>query len=120
MQCESNFPFRKTNGDLDINLPPGTEDEEYLARMSEGIEEALSRFDAEIVFYLAGADPFVGDRLGQLSLSKNGLAQRDKLLFETCSQRSIPVAVSMAGGYAEDVNDIVDIHFATVKAALNR
>lgn len=118
MQCESNFPFRKTDGDLDINLPAGTSDEEYLAAMAAGIEEALSRFDPQIAFYLAGADPYVGDRLGQLSLSKHGLAQRDKLLFETCLQRDLPVAVSMAGGYAENVTDIVDIHFATVKAAL--
>lgn len=119
MQCESNFPFRKTAGDLDINLPPGTRDKEYLAAMAAGIEEALSRFDPQIVFYLAGADPYVGDRLGQLSLSKEGLTQRDQLLFKICRQQKLPVAVSMAGGYAKNVNDIVDIHFATVKAALD-
>ena len=120
MQCESNFPFRKTNGDLDINLPAGTEDQQYLDAMAAGIEQALNRFDAQVVFYLAGADPFHGDRLGQLSLTKAGLARRDQLLFRACQQAGLPVAVSMAGGYADDVADIVDIHFSTVKAALNR
>ena len=120
MQCESNFPFRKTNGDLDINLPAGTEDQEYLTAMAAGIEEALNRFDAQVVFYLAGADPFAGDRLGQLSLTKAGLMKRDEQLFQTCKQAGLPVAVSMAGGYADDVADIVDIHFATVIAALSR
>jgi acetoin utilization deacetylase AcuC-like enzyme len=118
MQCESNFPFRKTNGDLDVNLKAKTGDEGYAAAMSSGIEEALSRFQPDLIFYLAGADPFEGDRLGQLSLSKTGLMQRDELLFEICRERNLPVAVSMAGGYANDVNDIVDIHFATVEVAL--
>lgn len=118
MQCESNFPFRKTNGDLDINLKAETGDEEYLASMSSGIEEALSRFQPDLVFYLAGADPYIGDRLGQLSLSKDGLIRRDRRLFEICHQNGLPVAVSMAGGYANDVNDIVDIHYATVETAL--
>jgi len=118
MQCGSNFPFRKTNGDLDINLPAGTEDEEYLAAMSEGIAEAFRRFDPEIVFYLAGADPYVGDRLGQLAVSRRGLKERDRLLLSTCWDAKLPVAVSMAGGYADDVDEIVDIHFRTVQAAL--
>ena len=118
MQCESNFPFRKTNGDMDINLPPGTGDEEYLTAMSEGIDQALSVFDPDIAFYLAGADPFVGDRLGQLSVSKEGLRKRDQLLFERCREANLPVAVSMAGGYANNVEDIVDIHFATIESAL--
>lgn len=118
MQCESNFPFRKTNGDLDIDLKAETGDEDYLAAMSSGIDESLSRFDPDVVFFLAGADPYMDDRLGLLSLSKAGLMQRDELLFSICRERNLPVAVSMAGGYADDVNDIVDIHFATVATAL--
>ena len=118
IQCESNFPFRKTNGDLDINLPAGTEDREYLESMSDGIDRALEAFHPDMVFYLAGADPFEGDRLGKLAVSKDGLRERDNLLFERCRLAKIPVAVSMAGGYAEDVSDIVDIHFATVEVAL--
>ena len=119
LQCESNFPFRKTNGDLDVNLPAGTEDDAYLSAMSDGINQALERFEADVVFYLAGADPFAGDRLGQLAISKSGLKERDRTLFQICRDRSLPVAVSMAGGYANDVHDIVDIHFATVEAALD-
>ena len=119
MQCESNFPFRKTNGDLDINLPAGAGDKGYMAAMSSGIDQAFQSFKPDIVFYLAGADPFEGDRLGQLAMSKAGLRERDTLLFERCRDAKIPVAVSMAGGYAEDVADIVDIHFSTVEAALD-
>lgn len=118
IQCESNFPFKKTFGDIDINLPQGTEDAEYLDAMRNGIDLAFSRFEPQLVFYLAGADPFEGDRLGQLSLSKSGLRQRDRWLFDFCRHRNIPVSVAMAGGYANDVNDIVDIHFATVEAGL--
>ena len=118
MQCESNFPFRKTDGDLDINLPAGTADEAYLAAMSEGLDRSFASFKPDIVFYLAGADPYDGDRLGQLAVSKAGLRERDCLLFHRCFEAGFPVAVSMAGGYANDVNDIVDIHFSTVEAAL--
>ncbi len=118
IQCESNFPFKKTDGDLDVNLPAGTNDDQYLAAMSEGIDKAFASFRPDIVFYLAGADPFEGDRLGQLNVSKPGLMRRDAWVFEHCRTRGVPVAVSMAGGYANDVNDIVDIHFATVEVAL--
>lgn len=119
VQCESNFPFKKTSGDIDINLPPRTEDTAYLEAMKDGIERALSRFDPDHVFYLAGADPFEGDRLGQLNVSKAGLRERDRWVFELCRSRNVPVSVAMAGGYANDVNDIVDIHFATVEAGLD-
>lgn len=118
MQCESNFPFRKTDGDLDVNLPAGTTDEAYLEAMVEGLDRAFARFKPDVVFYLAGADPYDGDRLGQLSVSKAGLRERDCLLFRRCLDAGYPVAVSMAGGYANDVTDIVDIHFSTVEAAL--
>ena len=118
MQCGSNFPFRKTDGDLDINLPAGSGDQEYLAAMSDGLESSFDRFKPDIVFYLAGADPYAGDRLGQLDVSKPGLKARDEMLLSRCTEAGYPVAVSMAGGYANDVSDIVDIHFATVETAL--
>ena len=117
IQCESNFPFKKTEGDLDINLPAGADDVTYLAAMSAGILNAFEKFQPDVVFYLAGADPFEGDRLGQLSLSKAGLKQRDARIFDYCERNCVPIAVSMAGGYANDVADIVDIHFATVETA---
>jgi acetoin utilization deacetylase AcuC-like enzyme len=118
VQCESNFPFKKTAGDLDVNLPPGATDQVYLDALSNGIEQACSRFEPELVFYLAGADPFEGDRLGQLSVSKDGLRRRDQYVIDFFRGRSVSVAIAMAGGYANDVEDIVDIHFSTVKIAL--
>jgi acetoin utilization deacetylase AcuC-like enzyme len=120
MQCESNFPFQKTAGDLDVNLPPGAPDAQYLLAMKHGVQNAFEMFKPDLVFYLAGADPFKGDRLGQLSVSKEGLRKRDSWIFEFCMNRNVPVAVSMAGGYANDVSDIVDIHFATVETALHQ
>ena len=118
VQCETNFPFQKTQGDLDINLPAGTTDSAFLSSISDGLETAFARFSPDIVFYLAGADPYEGDRLGQLSVSKAGLKARDSFVFEFCMNKQVPVAVSMAGGYAKDVQDIVDIHFATVETGL--
>jgi len=120
IQCETNFPFQKTAGDLDVNLPAGTSDSHSLSAMRQAVEQSIKTFQPEFVFYLAGADPFAGDRLGQLELTKLGLCQRDEWIFSTFQQRNIPVAVSMAGGYANDIEDIVDIHFATIDQALKR
>lgn len=117
MHCEKNYPFRKSTGDLDIALPPGTKDSHYLSELDRALNVISQQFQFDFVFYVAGADPFTGDRLGQLNLSKLGLQQRDQRVFEFCEQSRVPVAVSMAGGYAEDVNDIVDIHFQTVLAS---
>ncbi len=112
----NNFPFRKESSDIDIALDDETEDLEYLARLEGGLE-VVFRFCPDLVIYLAGADPFVGDRLGRLSLSKKGLLERDRLVLESCRSRGIAVAVTMAGGYADRVEDIVDIHFQTVQLA---
>lgn len=109
-----NFPFHKEVGDLDVPLPDDTGDEEYLAALASGIEEALTRAGADVAIYLAGADPHENDRLGRLSLTKEGLAARDRLVFEACRTAGLPVAVVMAGGYGRDVNETVDIHFQTV------
>lgn len=119
MHCEKNFPFRKTTSDLDIPLPSGTEDREFLSALENGLSEITRRFQANFVFYLAGADPFAGDRLGQLNLSKAGLKLRDEMVLNFCLKNRLPVAVAMAGGYAPDVEDIVDIHFETVRQALH-
>lgn len=112
-----NFPFRKSQSDLDIDLPDGTGDEEYLAALKDGLEKAFDEADAEWVIYLAGADPYQGDRLGRLSLTKSGLARRDRMVLESSRQRGLPVAIVMSGGYGEDVKDTVDIHFQTVRLA---
>jgi acetoin utilization deacetylase AcuC-like enzyme len=112
-----NFPLRKEQSDLDVELPDNTTDSAYLEALEEGIWQALHRAGAELAIYLAGADPFEGDRLGRLKLTKAGLAERDALVFNHLRRYDLPVAVCMAGGYSPDVNDIVDIHFQTVRLA---
>ncbi len=110
-----NFPFRKEQSDLDVALDDGTDDHTYLQAFADALPTALA--GASLAIYLAGADPFQGDRLGRLALTKAGLARRDQLLFAHCAAKGIPVAVAMAGGYALDIDDIVAIHFHTVAAA---
>lgn len=112
-----NYPFRKQCSDLDIELEDGTEDAVYLQALQRGVERALELAHADLAFYLAGADPFVGDRLGRLALTKEGLATRDWIVLEMCRQRGVPVAVVMAGGYAHQIQDIVDIHLMTIRLA---
>ena len=112
-----NFPFRKEESDLDVALPDGADDGEFLEALESGLERALEASKAELAIYLAGADPYEGDRLGRLSVSKQGLAERDRLVLESCSERGIPVAVTMAGGYARKVEDTVDIHFRSIETA---
>jgi acetoin utilization deacetylase AcuC-like enzyme len=117
MHGANNYPFRKESGDLDIELPDGTGDEQYLAHLEDGLFRALSAAQPDLAIYLAGADPFEGDRLGRLSLTKAGLAARDRFVLETCRDAGLPLAITMAGGYARDIADTVDIHFETVRQA---
>jgi acetoin utilization deacetylase AcuC-like enzyme len=112
-----NFPFHKEQSDLDIALDDGTGDEAYLEALDHGLCQAIELSRADLAIYLAGADPFADDKLGRLALSKRGLAERDHLVFEYCRQAGLPVAITMAGGYARNIEDTVDIHFQTVRAA---
>jgi acetoin utilization deacetylase AcuC-like enzyme len=112
-----NFPFQKEESDLDAPLPDGAGDTEFLATLESSLEAALDAADADLAIYLAGADPFEGDRLGRLAVTKAGLAERDRIVLETCRERGIPVAVTMAGGYANEVEDTVDIHFQSIRRA---
>lgn len=112
-----NYPFRKQRSDLDIDLPDKTGDDAYLAALAGGLAEALARAAPDLAIYLAGADPFAGDKLGRLALSKAGLARRDRMVLSTLLERQVPTAITMAGGYARDVADTVDIHVATVAIA---
>jgi acetoin utilization deacetylase AcuC-like enzyme len=112
-----NYPWRKEPGDLDIELPDRTADVEYLAAVEDGLGRALGGSRPDVCIYLAGADPFERDRLGRLAVSKAGLAERDRLMFDTLRRFGLPVAVTMAGGYAADVTDTVDIQFETVRQA---
>ena len=115
-----NFPFAKEASDLDIDLPDGTGDDEYLWHLERGLDEALERSRPQLAFYLAGADPYEDDRLGRLKLTKAGLARRDELVLGTLAARAIPVALAMAGGYARDIADSVEIHAATICTAHRR
>jgi len=114
---EKNFPFHKEESDLDVPLPDGADDTEFLQALERGLEVALDAADANLAIYLAGADPFEGDRLGRLCVTKEGLAERDQIVLEACRERSIPVATTMAGGYATDVKDTVDVHFQSIRRA---
>ena len=112
-----NFPFRKEKSDLDVDLPDGVEDEAYLSDLAPALAEAISRCRPDLAIYVSGADPYSGDRLGRLSLSREGLAERDRVVFAALRGAAVPVAVTMAGGYARDIEDTVAIHLQTVRLA---
>jgi acetoin utilization deacetylase AcuC-like enzyme len=112
-----NFPFHKEESDLDAPLPDGAGDTEFLAALERGLEVALDATDASLAIYLAGADPFEGDRLGRLSVTKSGLAERDRIVLETSRERGIPVAITMAGGYASVEGDTLNVHFQRIRRA---
>ncbi|MGH9359297.1 MAG: histone deacetylase family protein [Terriglobia bacterium] len=114
---ERNYPYPKPPSSLDINLEDGTEDDGYLAALEQGLSQSLAQFKPDVIFYLAGADPYREDQLGGLRLSLDGLERRDRLVFEAARSRKIPVVVTLAGGYARRVEDTVRIHFNTVRAA---
>ncbi|MBX9654602.1 histone deacetylase [bacterium] len=112
-----NFPFQKTSSDLDFALPDQTDDSGYLSALQQGVDRSLDLSRAQLVIFLAGADPFVGDRFSRWNVTKEGLSGRDEIVFDACYRRQIPVAVTMAGGYGKDIQDTVDIYAQTVMAA---
>lgn len=112
-----NFPFRKELSDLDVELDDGTGDEPYLELLAHSLETMLERRTPDVVFYLAGADPYEGDRLGRLKLTIDGLRRRDELVLARCRSAGIPVVITMSGGYAPDVEAIVTIHANTIRVA---
>ena len=114
---ENNYPYPKPRSDLDVNLPNGVQDTEYLTILEESLDKALAQFDPQVIFYLAGADPYREDQLGGLKLTLHGLEHRDQLVFEKARGKNIPVVVTLAGGYARHVNDTVLIHSNTVRMA---
>jgi acetoin utilization deacetylase AcuC-like enzyme len=115
---KNNFPYQKEKSDLDVELADGTDDEAYLEALDRGIIQCLENFTADLVIYLAGADPYQEDRFGRLALTKEGLAQRDRFVLRHCHEAGLPAAVTMAGGYARNVQDAVDINFQTILTAL--
>lgn len=116
---ERNFPFRKEHSDLDVALPDGCGDEPYLQALETALEEFQHRFEPGLVIYLAGADPFEGDRLGRLKLSYDGLEARDRRVFDWCWQRRIPLAFAMAGGYGVKIDETVQVQLNTYRVALD-
>jgi acetoin utilization deacetylase AcuC-like enzyme len=112
-----NFPFRKHAGDLDVELPDGCTDDAYLDALDRALDSLWQRFAPGLVFYLAGADPHEGDRLGRLGLTSAGLAERDRRVFDACRARGIPLALSMAGGYGRDIDVTVGVHLETLQIA---
>ena len=117
MHGARNYPVRKETSDLDVELQDGCDDLTYLAALEQHLPKIIEDFQPQAMIYLAGADPYEADRLGRLKLTKSGLAARDRFVLELARNNAIPVAVTMAGGYAHNVADIVDIHFNTVRTA---
>jgi acetoin utilization deacetylase AcuC-like enzyme len=113
-----NFPFRKEASDLDVTFEDGARDAEYLTALTAHLPRVLDGHRPDLVFFLAGADPYEGDRLGRLGLTIEGLRERDRVVFDACRARSLPVAVAMAGGYAPDVEATVTIHVNTIREAV--
>lgn len=116
MHGEKNYPFRKVASSLDIGLPDGTGDEEFLTRLTEALPTVFA-FHPDIVFYQAGVDPLKEDTLGKLSLTHEGLRERDRLVLQACKDRGIPVSISMGGGYAKPIELTVKAHVGTYQVA---
>lgn len=114
---ENNYPGHKPPSSVDLNMADRVEDEEYLEALLPAVEKGCDEFEPEILFYIGGADPFCEDQLGGLSLTKKGLMQRDRGVFDAARRRGIPVASALAGGYARRVEDTVRVHVNTILAA---
>ncbi|MFZ3200285.1 MAG: histone deacetylase [Candidatus Acidiferrales bacterium] len=114
---ENNYPFQKPPSTIDINVPDGTGDEEYLVVLENRLDEAFRHFQPHLIFYVAGADPYREDQLGGLALTMAGLARRDALVFDAARRHGVPVAITLAGGYARRLADTVRIHVGTIIAA---
>ena len=110
-----NYPFHRVPGDLELDLPDGTGDDRYLDGVGRLLPQAIARARPELCFYLAGADPYEGDRLGRLALSRAGLAARDRLGRDSLAAAGVPVCVTLAGGYAEPIEDTVAINVETIR-----
>jgi acetoin utilization deacetylase AcuC-like enzyme len=114
---EKNFPFRKEASDIDVALPDGCQDAQYLEALEQSLDELQRRFQPGLILYLAGADPFEGDRLGRLKLSYDGLEARDRRVFDWAWQRRIPLAFCMAGGYGTKIDETVQVQVNTYRLA---
>jgi acetoin utilization deacetylase AcuC-like enzyme len=112
-----NFPFRKERSSLDVELPDGADDDVFLSALEVHLPDALAGFRPDLAIYLAGADPWHDDRFGRLGMTREGLAERDRFVLALLRDQGIPTAIAMAGGYARDTEDTVDIHVTTLRIA---
>jgi acetoin utilization deacetylase AcuC-like enzyme len=117
MHGRKNYPFHKVPGSLDVGLDDHTGDDEYLVLLADALPRVLHQARPDLVVYVAGADPYVGDRLGRLALTFGGLARRDTFVLNQCREVGLPVVVTIAGGYAEPITDTVAIHATTARIA---
>jgi acetoin utilization deacetylase AcuC-like enzyme len=115
---EHNYPYPKPPSTLDVNLPDGVADTDYLAILEKYLHRSFDEFSPQLLFYVAGADPYGEDQLGGLALTKDGLARRDALVMGYAQRNQVPTAVTLAGGYARKLEDTVSIHVNTIKAAI--
>jgi len=116
---ENNYPFFKPRSNIDVGLRDHARDKEYLVALRSHIPNAISEFKPEFIIYVAGADPYRGDQIGGLSLTKEGLRKRDEFVYSQAINYGIPIAVVLAGGYAVHEEDTVDIHYATIESGLD-
>ena len=114
MHGANNYPLFKANSTLDVELPDGTSDAAYMETLASHLPQVFQS-DPDIVFYLAGADPYRGDKLGRLALSIDGLRERDAYVLRECYEREIPIVTVMSGGYGKDINDTIEIHCNTIR-----
>jgi acetoin utilization deacetylase AcuC-like enzyme len=112
-----NFPFHKEQSDLDVPLPDGAGDRIFLTALEDGACQAVEQAQADLAIFIAGADPYVDDQLGRMTMTKAGLAERDRIILDLCRGAGLPVAIVMGGGYARQVDDVVDIHLETIRLA---
>lgn len=110
-----NYPFRRVPGDLEADLPDGADDDRYLGELDRLLPAAIERSRPQLAFVLAGADPYEGDRLGRLALTKDGLAARDRLARDTLAAAGIPVCLTLAGGYGDPIEHTVEINLTTLR-----
>ena len=119
MHGERNYPFTKAISDCDIALPDETGDQEYLVQLDGALKNMFTCFSPQLLIFLAGADPYEGDRLGRLSLSMEGMAARDAAVMQVAKAHSLPVAIAMAGGYGRTIEDTVAVHTQTIRIAFD-
>src|SRR5262249_35774074 len=117
MHSETNYPARKERSSWDIGLPDGTTDEQYLGILTHALMRILARFRPDMILYQAGVDVLAGDRFGKLALTMTGVGERDRLVYEFARRSGIPLVVTLGGGYARDINEIVEAHCQTVRVA---